>query len=288
MLGLSRKRGAAALRRDHRVRRARGVPRPQAQELLVGHERAAGVLGRGRRSTPTSCWSTRCSPSATPRSSRSASTSSSSSRRAGKTIVFVTHDMGAVERFCDRAMLIERGDDPSRSASRTRSRARTTSSTSAAWCTPTSRPAATATTRACEIEDAWFETRRRADHGDRAGRAAARSCMRGALPRSRSTTRSSPSRCATRSATPCSRPRRSGAACETGQLRGRRDVASPRRPRELARAEPLQAHAVGRARRRRRRRARPARGPRRRSLVHGTRATGGIVDVPHEFAVERP
>jgi ABC-type multidrug transport system ATPase subunit len=28
----------------------------------------------------------------------------------GKTVVFVTHDMGAVERFCDRAMLIERGD----------------------------------------------------------------------------------------------------------------------------------------------------------------------------------
>jgi ABC-type polysaccharide/polyol phosphate transport system ATPase subunit len=28
----------------------------------------------------------------------------------GRTIVFVTHDMGAVERFCDRAMLIERGN----------------------------------------------------------------------------------------------------------------------------------------------------------------------------------
>jgi ABC-type polysaccharide/polyol phosphate transport system ATPase subunit len=27
----------------------------------------------------------------------------------GKTIVIVTHDMGAIERFCDRAMLIERG-----------------------------------------------------------------------------------------------------------------------------------------------------------------------------------
>jgi ABC-type polysaccharide/polyol phosphate transport system ATPase subunit len=27
----------------------------------------------------------------------------------GKTIVFVTHDMGAVERFCDRAMMLERG-----------------------------------------------------------------------------------------------------------------------------------------------------------------------------------
>jgi hypothetical protein len=36
---------------------------------------------------------------------------------AGKTIIFVTHDMSAVEHFCDRAMLIERGqvitvDDP--------------------------------------------------------------------------------------------------------------------------------------------------------------------------------
>jgi hypothetical protein len=30
-------------------------------------------------------------------------------KREGKTIVFVTHDMGAVERFCDRAMLVERG-----------------------------------------------------------------------------------------------------------------------------------------------------------------------------------
>jgi ABC-type polysaccharide/polyol phosphate transport system ATPase subunit len=30
-------------------------------------------------------------------------------KRSDRTIVFVTHDMGAVERFCDRAMLIERG-----------------------------------------------------------------------------------------------------------------------------------------------------------------------------------
>ncbi|MCW2957839.1 MAG: transporter ATP-binding protein [Solirubrobacterales bacterium] len=28
----------------------------------------------------------------------------------GRTVVFVTHDMGATERYCDRAMLIERGD----------------------------------------------------------------------------------------------------------------------------------------------------------------------------------
>ena len=30
-------------------------------------------------------------------------------KREGKTIVFVTHDMAAVERFCDRAMLLEKG-----------------------------------------------------------------------------------------------------------------------------------------------------------------------------------
>ena len=39
----------------------------------------------------------------------------------GKTILFVTHDMGAVQRFCDRAMLLERGvvrlvDEPERVA----------------------------------------------------------------------------------------------------------------------------------------------------------------------------
>jgi ABC-type polysaccharide/polyol phosphate transport system ATPase subunit len=30
-------------------------------------------------------------------------------KEAGRTIVFVTHDMGAVQRFCDRAMLVEKG-----------------------------------------------------------------------------------------------------------------------------------------------------------------------------------
>ena len=30
-------------------------------------------------------------------------------KKSGRTIVFVTHDMSAVERFCDRAMLLERG-----------------------------------------------------------------------------------------------------------------------------------------------------------------------------------
>jgi ABC-type polysaccharide/polyol phosphate transport system ATPase subunit len=30
-------------------------------------------------------------------------------RKEGRTVLFVTHDMGAVQRFCDRAMLLERG-----------------------------------------------------------------------------------------------------------------------------------------------------------------------------------
>jgi len=31
-------------------------------------------------------------------------------KAAGRTIIFVTHDMGSVERFCDRALLLERGE----------------------------------------------------------------------------------------------------------------------------------------------------------------------------------
>ena len=31
-------------------------------------------------------------------------------RDSGKTIVFVTHDMGSMQRFCHRALLLERGD----------------------------------------------------------------------------------------------------------------------------------------------------------------------------------
>ena len=76
--------------------------------------------------------------------------------------------MGAVERFCDRAMLLERGRDGRASASRTRSRAPTTSSTSAGSCTTRPRATATATSAACEIDGAWFEERRRARHRDRA------------------------------------------------------------------------------------------------------------------------
>ena len=119
----------------------------------------------------------------------------------GKTIVFVTHDMSAVERFCDRAMLIERGQGRCRSASRTRSRAPTTSSTSAAWRHDGVDGDRYGDHAAAEIKDAWFEDvdgERVTAHRRRASRC--RMCMEVALPRRRS---SDPIvrcwRCATRS-----------------------------------------------------------------------------------------
>ena len=44
-------------------------------------------------------------------------------KAAGKTIIFVTHDMSAVEHFCDRAMLLERGELVAHRRARATSRA---------------------------------------------------------------------------------------------------------------------------------------------------------------------
>ena len=52
-------------------------------------------------------------------------------RDEGKTILFVTHDMGAVRRFCHRAVLLERGEGRARSASPARWRPATWTSASA-------------------------------------------------------------------------------------------------------------------------------------------------------------
>ena len=71
-----------------------------------GPTRRGCTCGSASRSRCTSsrtccCW-TRCWPSATRRSSRSATARSATSSAAGGTIVFVSHDPGAVERLCDR------------------------------------------------------------------------------------------------------------------------------------------------------------------------------------------
>ena len=97
-------------------------------------------------------------------------------RDEGRTILLVTHDMGAVARFCDRAMLLERGEvvaigDPERRRRRSTSSSTSAASGAAADASPTT-PRPHAATAAREIADAWFEDERR-----RAGR---RRCAQGA------------------------------------------------------------------------------------------------------------
>ncbi len=55
MMGLTRERGAGADRQRPRVRRAGGVHRHEAEELLVGDAGPACLLGDARRPRPTSC-----------------------------------------------------------------------------------------------------------------------------------------------------------------------------------------------------------------------------------------
>ena len=76
-------------------------------------------------------------------------------KREGRTILFVTHDMGAVERFCDRAMLIERGEIVAHRARRRRSRGCTASSTSATRPRAPSPPATGQ--RGVRVLGAWCE-----------------------------------------------------------------------------------------------------------------------------------
>jgi ABC-type polysaccharide/polyol phosphate transport system ATPase subunit len=81
-------------------------------------------------------------------------------KNAGRTILFVTHDMSAVERFCDRAMLLDKGHmleiaDPARIARRYNELnfGRTIHQMPADELTGQDRPGS----RAAEIIDAWFE-----------------------------------------------------------------------------------------------------------------------------------
>ena len=210
-------------------------------------------------------------------------------KRDGKTIVLVTHDMGAVERFCDRAMLIERGEVRRRSASRTRSRAPTTSSTSAGSSTsdaegePLRRP------------------RRGRDHATRGSRTTAASGSPTLAQGEPLHARAWRSRFHAPIDDPIfafhlrNEPRHTVFATST-DWRGEpsRAASRPARRRDVrVRFENWLAPSrytltpVGRARRRGRRRARPARGPRVGAWCTARATTGGIVDVPHAFAVER-
>ena len=109
MLGLSRREARAALRHDHRLRRAARVRRPEAQELLVGHARAPRLRGDdpGRRRHPADRRGARGRRRRLPAEvlrrvrddPRERARRSCSSRTTCR----------AVQRFCDRAMLLEHG-----------------------------------------------------------------------------------------------------------------------------------------------------------------------------------
>jgi ABC-type multidrug transport system ATPase subunit len=73
----------------------------------------------------------------------------------GKTIIFVTHDMSAVERFCDRALLMERGRMVSIDAPHTIARAY--NELNFGRIAPAGAADRFGDHRAAEIKEAWFE-----------------------------------------------------------------------------------------------------------------------------------
>ena len=111
MMGAGPPRGGAPARLGARLRRAARVRRPQAQELLVGHDGPARLRGHGRGRRRHHARSTRCSPSATPPSRRSAWTSSAQKRARGQ------HARARDPRHGDRPGLLRPRDaDPRRRA----------------------------------------------------------------------------------------------------------------------------------------------------------------------------
>lgn len=99
-------------------------------------------------------------------------------KKAGRTILFVTHDMGAIERFCDRAMLLERGKtvmigEPGDVARRYNA----LNFGATVHKLADDRPAANAGSGPVAILDGWFEDR----HGNRIAALASnepcRACM---------------------------------------------------------------------------------------------------------------
>ncbi len=92
-------------------------------------------------------------------------------KREGRTIVFVSHDMFSVERFCDRAMLMERGDPVRIDDPRVVARAyHELNFGKLAHDLPAESRSATGTA----IVDAWFES----DHGDRVTSASQEDALR--------------------------------------------------------------------------------------------------------------
>ena len=209
-------------------------------------------------------------------------------KREGKTIVLVTHDMSAVERFCHRAMLIERGDVLEiGDAARDRARATTSSTSAGSIARADARTAATATTPPPRSRTPGSRTTR----GERikdagAGRSRCTMCMevrfhaavddpifafnllnepRHTVFATSSDWRDGPSGHFAAGETAS----RSACASTTGSRRSAtRSARRSRAPGTGADALDLREDLAA-------------------LVVHGTRVTGGIADVPHEYSVER-
>ena len=106
MMGLTPGPRPRALRRDPGLRRAGALQGPQAQELLVGHAGAAGVLGDGRSPQADVYLIDEVLAVGDAAFQRKCFDVFDRLRAEGRTIVLVTHDMAMIERFADRAMAL--------------------------------------------------------------------------------------------------------------------------------------------------------------------------------------
>ena len=125
-------------------------------------------------------------------------------RDSDRTVVLVTHDMGAVEHYCHRAMLLHDGRGRVRSATPTRSARQLPAAQLRAGADPGGAARATgAGRRTSRLVDAWLRgRRRRASHERRDGRRAAsagRLRSRPATSTGRASASSSPTPTASRS-----------------------------------------------------------------------------------------
>ena len=113
-------RDRAQVRRDRRVRRGRAVPRHAGQALLERDVHAARVRGRRPPRARDPARRRGAGGRRRRRSRRSASARWDDVAREGRTVLFVSHNMPAVEALCHRAVWLDGGPSSARAPPRRR------------------------------------------------------------------------------------------------------------------------------------------------------------------------